>query len=153
MQQSLAIRLLPPLASGALFGAGLTIGGMTDPARVRGFLDLFGSWDATLAFVMGGAVIVMAAAWRLRERMSRPLLGERFSVPDRTDLNARLIGGAALFGVGWGLAGLCPGPAVASLALAPLSVLPFVLAMLAGMAIHRIIFERPLTRSKPRSLA
>ena len=139
MPKGLTRRLLPPLVSGALFGAGLTIGGMTDPARVRGFLDPFGSWDPTLAFVMGGALIVMAVAWRLRERMSRPLLGERFSLPDRSDLDPRLIVGAALFGVGWGLAGLCPGPAVASLALAPVAVLPFVIAMLAGMALHRFL--------------
>ena len=139
MRQGLTRRLLPPLVSGALFGAGLTIGGMTDPARVRGFLDLFGSWDPTLAFVMGGALIVMAVAWSFRERMSRPLFGERFSLPDRGDLDARLIAGAALFGIGWGLAGLCPGPALASLALAPISVLPFVLAMLVGMAVHRLL--------------
>ena len=142
MQQGVIRRVLPPLVSGALFGAGLTIGGMTDPARVRGFLDLFGNWDPTLAFVMGGALIVMAVAWRFRERMSRPLFGESFSLPDRSDFDTRLIAGAALFGIGWGLAGLCPGPAVASLALAPLSVLPFVLAMLAGMAVHRLVPER-----------
>ena len=139
MRQNLTRRILPPLVSGALFGAGLTIGGMTDPVRVRGFLDLFGSWDPTLAFVMGGALIVMAIAWRFRERMSRPLFGDRFSLPDRSDFDSRLIAGAALFGIGWGLAGLCPGPAVASLALAPHSVLPFVLAMLAGMAAHRLL--------------
>jgi len=130
---------MPPLVSGVLFGAGLTIGGMTDPARVRGFLDLFGSWDLTLAFVMGGAVIVMAIAWRFRERMSRPIFSERFSLPDRSDLDARVVAGAALFGIGWGLAGLCPGPALASLALAPIKVLPFVVTMLAGMAIHRLL--------------
>ena len=139
---SLARRVLPPLVSGALFGAGLAIGGMTDPARVRGFLDVFGNWDPTLAFVMGGAVAVMAIAWRVREVMDRPLFGERFSLPDRSDLDARLIAGAALFGVGWGIAGLCPGPAVAALALAPLSAGPFVLAMLAGMALHRLLPSR-----------
>ena len=136
---SLARRYLPPLVSGAIFGAGLAIGGMTNPARVRGFLDLFGKWDPTLAFVMGGAVAVMAIAWRVREGMDRPLFGERFSLPDRSDLDARLIAGAALFGVGWGIAGLCPGPAVATLALAPMSAVPFVLAMLAGMALHRLL--------------
>lgn len=136
---SLARRLLPPLASGLLFGAGLTISGMTDPHRVRGFLDIFGHWDPTLAFVMGGAVIVMAVAWRLRLRMAAPVFGEKFSLPDRTDLDARLIIGSALFGIGWGMAGLCPGPAVASLALAPMKVLPFVAAMLAGMGLHRLL--------------
>lgn len=132
-------RLLPPLVSGLLFGAGLTLSGMTDPRRVRGFLDFFGNWDPTLAFVMGGAVIVMALAWRLRSRMAAPVFGEKFSMPDRTDIDPRLIIGSALFGIGWGIAGLCPGPAVASLALAPMDVLPFVLAMLAGMGLHRLL--------------
>ena len=135
---SAARRLVPALAAGLLFGAGLTISGMTDPQRVRGFLDLFGRWDPTLAFVMGGAVMVMAVAWRLRGKMGHPLFAEKFALPDRSDLDARLILGSALFGVGWGLAGLCPGPAIASLALAPAAVLPFVVAMLAGMAIHRL---------------
>lgn len=139
---SIARRFLPPLLSGALFGGGLSIGGMTDSARVRGFLDLFGAWDPTLAFVMGGAVIVMAIAWRLQARMARPLFGERFALPDRTDLDGKLIAGSALFGIGWGIAGLCPGPAIASLALAPTAVLPFVAAMLVGMAAQRIVFER-----------
>ena len=130
------------LASGTLFGAGLAISGMIDPARVRAFLDVTGAWDPTLAFVMGGAVIVMAVAWRLQARMARPLFGERFALPDRTDLDGRLIAGSVLFGIGWGVAGLCPGPAVASLALAPAAVFPFVAAMLAGMAAHRLTFER-----------
>lgn len=136
---SLARRVLPPLVSGMLFGAGLTLSGMTDPKRVRGFLDFFGNWDPTLAFVMGGAVIVMALAWRLRSRMAAPVFGEKFSMPDRTDIDPRLMIGSALFGIGWGIAGLCPGPAVASLALAPMHVLPFVAAMLVGMSVHRLI--------------
>lgn len=136
---TLARRLFPPLVSGSLFGAGLTLSGMTDPARVRGFLDLFGNWDPTLAFVMGGAVAVMTIAWRIRARMAVPVFGEKFSLPDSSDLDARLIIGSALFGVGWGLAGLCPGPAIASLALSPAQVLPFVAAMFAGMALHRLI--------------
>ncbi len=139
---SLARRLLPSLISGALFGAGLTISGMTDPARVRGFLDLFGTWDPTLVFVMGGAVLVMAVAWRIRARMAKPLFGEKFSLPNRGDLDRKLLIGSALFGVGWGIAGLCPGPAMASLALSPGAVLPFVAAMLAGMALHRVWPER-----------
>lgn len=134
-----ARRLLPPLVSGLLFGAGLTLSGMTDPRRVRGFLDFFGNWDPTLAFVMGGAVMVMALAWRLRNRMAAPVFAEKFSMPDRTDIDPRLIIGSALFGIGWGIAGLCPGPAVASLALAPMHVLPFVAAMLVGMGVHRVL--------------
>jgi uncharacterized membrane protein YedE/YeeE len=141
-------KILPPLVSGTLFGAGLTVSGMTDPARVRGFLDIFGEWDPTLAFVMGGAVLVMAVAWRIRFRMLRPVFGERFSLPDRKDLDARLIGGSVLFGVGWGVAGLCPGPAIASLALSPASILPFVAAMLAGMLLQKIVFETQSARSR-----
>ena len=142
---TLARRLIPPLVSGGLFGAGLTLSGMTDPARVRGFLDLFGDWDPTLAFVMGGAVLVMALAWRVRARMPRPVLGEKFSLPDRTDFDPQLLVGSALFGIGWGISGLCPGPAIASLALSPTAVLPFVSAMLAGMTVHSLP-ERLLRR-------
>lgn len=134
---TLARRLLPPLVSGTLFGAGLAIGGMTDPQRVRGFLDLFGKWDPTLAFVMAGAALVMAVAWQFRDRMVKPAFGDRFSLPERGDLDSRLIAGAAIFGVGWGLAGLCPGPAVANLALAPAQISPFLFAMVAGMAAQR----------------
>ena len=143
---TIARRLLPPLISGSLFGAGLTLSGMTDPARVRGFLDLFGNWDPTLAFVMGGAVLVMAVAWRLRARMTKPVFAEKFSLPDRSDLDPQLLVGSALFGIGWGIAGLCPGPAIASLALSPGAVLPFVTAMLAGMAVHRLSQQPSLRR-------
>lgn len=135
-------RLLPPLISGLIFGAGLTIGGMTDPARVRGFLDILGNWDPTLAFVMGGALIVMAVAWRIQRRMKRPMFSESFSLPERQDLDAKLVTGAALFGIGWGIAGICPGPAVASLALVPGQVLPFLAAMIAGMTLYRLTFDR-----------
>lgn len=144
-------RILPPLVSGALFGAGLAVGGMTDPARVRAFLDLFGAWDPTLAFVMGGAVIVMAIAWRFQVRMARPLFGESFALPNRNDLDGRLITGSILFGVGWGLAGLCPGPAVASIATSPLDALTFVAAMLAGMAIQRT-FPGPNPGAQPQGI-
>lgn len=141
---SLVRKLLPPVISGTLFGAGLALSGMTDPARVRGFLDVFGRWDPTLVFVIGGAVIVMAIAWRIQARMKTPLFGEKFSLPDRRDFDKRLIAGSALFGIGWGIAGLCPGPAVASLALSPVSVFPFLVAMLAGMAVHNFLPERTL---------
>ncbi|SHN53161.1 DUF6691 family protein [Erythrobacter sanguineus] len=130
---------LLPLVSGTIFGAGLALGGMTDPARVRGFLHLFGNWDPTLAFVMGGAVLVMALAWLVQRRMQRPIFAEGFSLPDRSDLTARLIGGSALFGIGWGIAGLCPGPGFAALAIAPTSAGIFVAAMLAGMILVRLM--------------
>ncbi|GGD46161.1 YeeE/YedE family protein [Aurantiacibacter arachoides] len=142
---ALVRKLLPPLASGFLFGMGLTISGMTDPGRVRGFLDIFGDWDPTLAFVMGGAVVVMAIAWRVQARMVKPVFGERFSLPDRTDLDPRLLAGAAVFGVGWGVAGLCPGPAVASLALSPVYAAPFVAAMLVGMLLQKLTMERKVS--------
>jgi hypothetical protein len=112
---------------------------MTDPARVRGFLDLFGAWDPTLAFVMGGAVLVMAAAWVIQRKMIRPAFSDTFALPDRNDLTPRLIGGSALFGIGWGIAGLCPGPGFAALAIAPASAAIFVAAMLAGMLAVRLM--------------
>jgi uncharacterized protein len=130
---------LVPLASGTIFGAGLALGGMTDPERVRGFLDLFGAWDPTLAFVMGGAVLVMALAWLLQKQMLRPLFAAGFSLPDRNDITPRLVGGSALFGIGWGIAGLCPGPGFAALAIEPLSAAIFVAAMLAGMLLVRLV--------------
>lgn len=133
---------LVPLAAGTIFGAGLTVGGMTDPARVRGFLDLLGDWDPTLAFVMGGAVLVMALAWMVQRRMLRPVFAEGFALPDRNDLTPRLVGGSALFGVGWGIAGLCPGPGFAALAIAPGAAATFVAAMLAGMVLVRLIEGR-----------
>ena len=126
------------LVSGILFGAGLTIGGMTDPARVRGFLDLFGDWDPTLAFVMGGAVIVMALAWRLQPKLAKPLLADGFSFPTRRDLTPKLIGGSALFGIGWGIAGLCPGPGITALVIEPMSAAIFVGAMIVGMFLVRL---------------
>jgi len=132
-------QLLVALVSGTIFGAGLALGGMTDPARVRGFLDLFGAWDPTLAFVMGGAVLVMAVAWVVQRQMLRPLFAEGFSLPDRNDLTPRLIGGSALFGIGWGIAGLCPGPGFAALAIQPVSATIFVVALLGGMLIARLM--------------
>lgn len=127
------------LASGVLFGAGLSLGGMTDPARVRGFLDLFGAWDPTLAFVMGGAVLVMAVAWWIQPKLARPFFADGFSLPTSRDLTPRLIGGSALFGIGWGVAGLCPGPGIAALVIEPASAAIFVVAMIAGMALVRLV--------------
>jgi uncharacterized membrane protein YedE/YeeE len=91
---------------------------------------------------MGGAVVVMAVAWAFQRRMAHPLFADAFSLPDKRELDARLLGGAALFGIGWGLAGICPGPAVASLALKPVGIAPFVVAMIAGMWIHRQFLDR-----------
>jgi uncharacterized protein len=126
------------LLSGLLFGAGLAISGMADPARVQSFLDLFGNWDPTLGFVMGGAMIPMAIAWILQKRMPQPLACENFDLPGTTLLDRKLVLGAVLFGAGWGIGGLCPGPAVADLAIAPTSAGIFVAALLAGMGLHRL---------------
>jgi len=132
-------RAVLPALSGIIFGAGLALGGMTDPARVRGFLDLFGNWDPTLAFVMGGAVLVMVIAWQIQKRMTNPAFAESFSLPTRTDLTPRLIGGSALFGIGWGIAGLCPGPGIAAFTIDPFSAAYFVVPMLVGMAAVRLL--------------
>ena len=134
------IRQLPIfILSGLLFGAGLAVSGMADPQRVRGFLDIFGAWDPTLIFVMGGAVMVMMLAWPLQRRMLHPLLTNKFQLPSRKDVDRPLIIGAIMFGIGWAIAGLCPGPALIGLVLEPLSAVIFVAAMTFGMAIYRVL--------------
>ena len=132
-------RALIALLSGLLFGAGLAYSGMSDPARVQAFLDLFGQWDPTLAFVMGGAMLPMAGAWVIKSRLSAPLAAPAFDLPGTTKLDRPLAFGAILFGMGWGIAGLCPGPALADLAIAPGDVAPFVIAMFVGMAVQRFV--------------
>ena len=127
--------------AGIVFGAGLALSGMMDPARVRGFLDIFGSWDPTLMFVMGGAALVMGFAWLVQRRFERPFADSRFHLPNTSGIDRRLLGGSALFGIGWGLAGLCPGPALASLVTRPLQAAIFVAAMIAGMALFRFTLE------------
>ena len=133
---------LYPILSGLLFGAGLAISGMLNPLRVVGFLDVAGDWDPTLAFVMGGALLVMAVAWVIQRRMQSSLAGREFDLPDTSTIDARLISGSALFGIGWGIAGLCPGPAIASLATALWPALTFVAAMYAGMALFRFTLDK-----------
>lgn len=130
---------LAALAAGLLFGLGLIVSEMVDPAKVIGFLDVFGDWDPSLAFVMAGAVAVSALGYAVAKRRGRPVLASRFQVPDRRDLDIRLLCGAAIFGVGWGLAGLCPGPALVALSLVPGKVIVFVAAMLAGMALSGLL--------------
>jgi uncharacterized protein len=122
--------------SGVIFALGLGLSGMTRPIKVIGFLDFFGTWDATLAFVMVGAIGVYFFACRRAATMASPLLAPSFALPQRRDLDVRLIGGAAIFGVGWGLGGFCPGPALTSLASGALPVLIFVAAMVIGMYLH-----------------
>lgn len=140
-------QLVIALAAGALFGAGLAVSGMADPLRVRNFLDLLGDWDPTLAFVMAGAIVPMAVAWRFQPRMASPIAADSFSLPTAQDLDPRLIAGAALFGIGWGVAGLCPGPAIANLAIAPVPAAIFVAAMLLGMILHKLLPATPARQS------
>jgi hypothetical protein len=124
--------IVTSLLIGTLFGLGLSISEMINPARVIGFLDIAGRWDPTLMFVMGGALAVTLPAYTLILRRARPLLDGAFHLPAKRDIDRRLIIGAALFGIGWGLGGFCPGPALASLASGAPAVFGFVLAMIAG---------------------
>ncbi len=133
---------LTALIAGTIFGLGLAVSGMMDPARVRGFLDVFGQWDPTLVFVMGGASVTMMIVWRFQRGLSSPLIAPSFHLPGTKDIDGRLITGATLFGIGWGIAGLCPGPGIASLLVNPIPAATFVGAMLIGMAIFRIT-EKP----------
>ncbi|MDJ0685007.1 MAG: YeeE/YedE family protein [Alphaproteobacteria bacterium] len=132
------------LVSGILFGLGLTLSDMIDPARVLAFLDVAGgAWDPTLAFVMGGALAPMVLAWRLSARLERP----RFSLDfpsARQEIDSRLLGGAALFGAGWGLVGFCPGPALAALFLGGTPTLIFLAALAVGMGVHGLLNSRVL---------
>lgn len=129
------------LALGLLFGVGLIVSGMADPAKVLNFLDVFGTWDPSLAFVMGGGVIVAFIGYRLVFGMKAPILGGSFQVPTRRDIDGRLLAGPALFGVGWGLGGFCPGPALTALGLGSTGVLAFMPAMLLGMWAARMMSE------------
>ncbi|RUO98611.1 YeeE/YedE family protein [Hyphomicrobium sp.] len=126
--------LLVNVIAGLLFGFGLLLSGMANPAKVLNFLDVAGHWDASLAFVMGGAVLVTAIGYRLVFRRPKPVLDESFRVPTARQIDSQLVLGAAVFGVGWGLVGLCPGPALVSLPLASPAIVVFVPAMLIGVA-------------------
>ena len=130
------------LISGLLFGFGLLLSGMADPAKVQNFLDVFGTWDPSLAFVMGGAIAVTMPGFWLVTRRNKPFFNDVFHLPSRTDLDARLITGAAIFGVGWGLGGFCPGPAITALPLAAEGSLVFVATMLTGMAASKYVLQR-----------
>jgi hypothetical protein len=130
------------LALGLLFGVGLVVSGMSDPAKVLNFLDLFGTWDPSLAFVMGGAVIVAVVGYRVVLARPKPIAAEKFHLPTRTDIDSRIVAGPAIFGMGWGLGGFCPGPALTALGLAAPGTLVFVPAMLAGMWAARLLGEK-----------
>lgn len=136
------MRKLTALIAGVLFGMGLLLSGMTNPAKVLGFLDLAGQWDPSLAFVMIGAIAVAFLPFRWAGKQTQSLLGAPMQLPVNRTLDKRLIGGGLLFGIGWGIAGLCPGPAVASLLSLQWQPVVFVLSMLAGMLIFRALDAR-----------
>ncbi|MFW8594315.1 DUF6691 family protein [Cribrihabitans neustonicus] len=137
------------LLSGLVFGLGLILSGMANPAKVLNFLDLFGTWDPSLAFVMGGAIAITAPGFALLTRnLQKPLFDSQFRIPTRTDLDPKLLTGAALFGVGWGLGGFCPGPALTALPIGATGTLIFVPFMLAGMWLARNAGNLPTPFSK-----
>lgn len=135
--------IMTSLIAGLLFGVGLIVSGMTNPAKVQNFLDIAGTFDPSLAFVMGGAVLTTLAGYRLAFARGRPLIAERFELPTKSKLDMPLVAGSALFGVGWGLAGYCPGPAVTALAFGAPATLVFVVAMVAGMLGARLATSAP----------
>lgn len=136
------MRTLVAFLAGLTFGFGLLVSGMSSPDKVLAFLDLAGAWDPSLAFVMGGAVLSATPLFWLARRRQRPLAGETYDQPDTRLVDKRLIGGAVLFGIGWGVAGICPGPAVVDLVLAPAATIPFVAAMIAGILVSARLRSR-----------
>ena len=126
----MGLALLSAAISGVIFGIGLALAGMLNPAKVAGFLDVFGLWDPSLMLVMAGGISVNAAGYFLFVRRGKPLLASQFSLPDARQIDRKLIIGSAIFGMGWGLAGLCPGPVVASIGLVPARIFPFLAVML-----------------------
>ena len=147
------IRALRVVAAGVLFGVGLAIAGMTQPAKVLAFLDFGGAWDPSLAFVMGAAIAVFAPiAWWARAR-AKPVDAPRFELPAKKTIDASLVVGSALFGVGWGLSGYCPGPAVMSIAGAAPATLLFLSALLVGSAVTRALQRRADPRPAAEPIA
>ena len=136
---------------GMIFGAGLLISGMTEPEKVLGFLDILGAWDATLAFVMAGAVAVAAIGFAIARRRTAPVLSTKFLWPDRRDIDAPLVAGAVLFGIGWGLVGICPGPALVNLAGFSLPIVVFVVAMVLGMSGYELWQRQAPAKNAPQS--
>jgi uncharacterized membrane protein YedE/YeeE len=132
---------LSALVSGVLFGLGLSISQMTDPAKVIGFLDITGNWDPSLALVIGSALLISILAHKVRSKRPSPILANNFDLPTKKHIDFRLIGGSILFGVGWGLVGLCPGPAIASIAQFSQPLLIFLAAMLISMLIAKKLLK------------
>lgn len=135
------LQIIASLIAGTLMGAGLMISGMMNPNKVLSFLDIFGNWDPTLIFVMGGAIFSALPGFWLSRRLTKPLLANNFQLPDKKNFDRRLVGGAAIFGVGWGLVGLCPGPAISAITTGSPQVIVFVISMTFGMAFYRWKFS------------
>ena len=141
MDRTAAMARVWVFLSGLLFGLGLTVSGMINPAKVIGFLDLAGDWDPSLALVMATALLVSLPGFRLILKREQPLFAAKFFLPEKSDIDSPLVGGAALFGIGWGLAGFCPGPALAAAASLNSSVLLFLAAMVGGMLLHHFALK------------
>ena len=131
-----AMRILTSLAAGLLFGLGLAISGLLNPAKVKAFLDITGAWDPSLIFVLGAGVVVAFIGYRIASAINKPLFDDKLQLPTKTCIDRPLIIGSSIFGVGWGLAGFCPGPAIASLSLGLLPAVIFAVAMFIGMVTH-----------------
>lgn len=140
-------RLVVAYVSGALFSVGLAVSGMTHPSKVLAFLDVAGAWDPSLALVMGSGLLVNFIVFRRAARRGAPLFARSFSLTERTAVDASLVGGSALFGVGWGLGGFCPGPALVSVVTGATPVVAFVVAMLASMAVFDALERRAVSRA------
>jgi len=147
------MRLISSYLIGLLFGTGILVAGMANPAKVLNFFDIAGSWDPSLAFVMGGALTVTAIGYRVVLKGAGPWLAGRFELPTNTRLDARLIGGAAVFGIGWGIAGFCPGGALPALGTGRIEVAIFVAAVIVGIALVRIWRRNPPAVEKALSPA
>lgn len=139
-------QLVVSFIAGLLFAVGLIVSGMSNPSKVLNFLDVTGNWDPTLAFVMAGALLVTFPAFQIVLRRSAPLFADRFHLPTRHQIDAPLVSGAAIFGVGWGLAGLCPGPALTALGSGARSAFVFVAAMTAGALVHKYLVQPRINR-------
>jgi uncharacterized membrane protein YedE/YeeE len=144
------MQILVAVVCGLVFGAGLAISGMVNPAKVLNFFDVAGTWDPSLIFVMGAALAVTMPGYWLARQRTTPVFASRFHLPGRADIDARLVGGAALFGLGWGLSGFCPGPAIASLTTLSIEPVIFIVAMGAGMMTARLRLQSP---RDPKGLA
>lgn len=143
------MKLFAAFLTGLLFGTGIMISGMANPAKVQNFFDVAGHWDPSLAFVMGGALITTAIGYRVILRKPAPRMGSRFHLPSLQAIDTRLIAGAAIFGIGWGIAGFCPGGALPALGTLDPSVLIFTAAMVAGMICARVLRQLPQFAPKP----